>query len=61
MGLPARYRLFFRVFPEQRTIIILWLGFPRKAGDKRDCYGFFEKLVRRGVFPRTVADLEQEG
>ncbi|MEB3224565.1 MAG: type II toxin-antitoxin system YhaV family toxin [Synechococcus sp.] len=57
MGLPARYRLFFRVFPEQKTIIILWLGCPRKAVDQRDCYGVFEKLVRSGVFPKTVAEL----
>ncbi|WP_099240080.1 type II toxin-antitoxin system YhaV family toxin [Synechococcus sp. BDU 130192] len=57
--MPSRYRLFFRVFAEQRTIIILWLGFPRKAGDKQDCYGVFEKLVRHGVFPRTVAELNQ--
>ena len=30
MGLPNRYRLFFKVFPQQKVIIILWLGFPRK-------------------------------
>ena len=30
MGLPERYRLFFRAFKEQKIIIILWLGFPRK-------------------------------
>ena len=30
MGLPSRYRLFFKVFPQQQVIIILWLGFPRK-------------------------------
>lgn len=56
MGLPNRYRLFFRVFPEQRSIIILWLGFPRKEGDKKDCYAVFEKLVKRGEFPKTMAD-----
>ncbi|MEA5552373.1 type II toxin-antitoxin system YhaV family toxin [Anabaena cylindrica UHCC 0172] len=38
MGLPERYRLFFRVFKEQKIIIILWLGFSRKEGDKKDCY-----------------------
>jgi toxin YhaV len=46
MGLPQRYRLFFRAFADQRVIIILWLGFPRKEGDspqatlreRRDCY-----------------------
>ena len=38
MGLPARYRLFFLVFPQANTIIILWLGFPLLQGDKKDCY-----------------------
>lgn len=56
MGLPNRYRLFFRVFPEQKSIIILWLGFPRKEGDKKDCYAVFEKLVKSGEFPKTMAD-----
>lgn len=57
MGLPARYRLFFKVFPEQKTIIILWLGFPRKEGDKKDCYRVFEKLVKNGEFPQILDDL----
>ncbi len=56
LGLPPRYRLFFRVFPEQKSIIILWLGFPRKAGDKKDCYAVFEKLVQRGEFPKNMTD-----
>jgi toxin YhaV len=43
MGLPQRYRLFFRAFADQRIIIILWLGFPRKEGDRRDCYQVFFK------------------
>lgn len=51
MGLPSRYRLFFRAFDQQKTIIILWLGFPRKEGDKKDCYRLFSKLVERGEFP----------
>ena len=54
MGLPARYRLFFRVFKEANTIIILWLGFPRKEGDKRDCYAVFSKLVSQGEFPEDM-------
>lgn len=57
MGLPSRYRLFFRVFPEQKTIIILWLGFPRKDGDKKDCYRVFEKRVRNGDFPQNLTEL----
>lgn len=59
MGLPSRYRLFFRVFPEQKTIIFLWLGFPRKEGDQKDCYRVFEKLVKNGEFPQTMAELMQ--
>lgn len=55
MGLPSRYRLFFRAFKEVNTIIILWLGFPRKEGDKKDCYNVFEKLVINGNFPEDMA------
>jgi toxin YhaV len=54
MGLPERYRLFFRVFKEQKIIIILWLGFPRKEGDKKDCYQVFTKKVENGDFPENV-------
>lgn len=55
MGLPARYRLFFRVFKEANTIIILWLGYPRKEGDKKDCYKVFSQLVTQGNFPEDMA------
>lgn len=58
MGLPQRYRLFFRVFAEQKTIIILWLGFPRKTGDKKDCYRVFAKMVERGEFPHSTDELQ---
>ncbi|WP_373481116.1 type II toxin-antitoxin system YhaV family toxin [Geminocystis sp.] len=54
MGLPSRYRLFFRVFKEANTIIILWLGFPRKEGDKKDCYKIFSKMVTNGNFPEDM-------
>jgi toxin YhaV len=59
MGLPERYRLFFRVFqtPEQKAIFILWLGYPRKAGDKKDCYATFTRMVQRGEFPESLDDL----
>jgi toxin YhaV len=59
MGLPGRYRLFFRVFdtPEMKAIIILWLGYPRKEGDKKDCYAVFTKMVDRGQFPENMAEL----
>ena len=56
MGLPNRYRLFFKVFP-QKVIIILWLGFPRKEGDKKDCYRVFAKMVKKGQFPLLLKDL----
>ncbi|BAQ60909.1 hypothetical protein GM3708_1315 [Geminocystis sp. NIES-3708] len=55
MGLPSRYRLFFRVFKEANTIIILWLGFPRKEGDKKDCYNVFSKMVINGNFPEDMS------
>jgi len=63
MGLPNRYRLFFKVFPQQKVIIILWLGFPRKEracphlGDKKDCYRVFAKMVKKGQFPLALKDL----
>lgn len=52
MGLPQRYRLFFRAFdtPELKAIVILWLGFPRKEGAKNDCYQMFTKMVEGGKF-----------
>ncbi|WP_019505955.1 type II toxin-antitoxin system YhaV family toxin [Pleurocapsa sp. PCC 7319] len=52
-----RYRLFFKVFPQQKVIIILWLGFPRKEGDKKDCYRIFAKMVKKGQFPLSLKDL----
>ena len=40
MGLPNRYRLFFRPFEVEgrRLLLILWLGFPRKEDDRNHCY-----------------------
>jgi toxin YhaV len=60
MGLPERYRLFFRAFKEQKIIIILWLGFPRKEGDKKDCYQVFSKKVENGDFPESIDNLLTE-
>jgi toxin YhaV len=60
MGLPERYRLFFRAFKEQKIIIILWLGFPRKEGDKKDCYKVFTKKVKNGEFPESIDELKAE-
>jgi toxin YhaV len=60
MGLPQRYRLFFRAFAEQRVIIILWLGFPRKEGDRRDCYQVFSRMVANGRLPDSYESLVAE-
>lgn len=56
MGLPERYRLFFRALQtkEYKAIFILWLGYPRKEGDKNDCYKAFTKMVNRGDFPDSL-------
>jgi toxin YhaV len=60
MGLPSRYRLFFRAFKEQKAIIIFWLGFPRKEGDKNDCYQVFTEKVKNGDFPENLDELLAE-
>ncbi|MDZ8089447.1 MAG: type II toxin-antitoxin system YhaV family toxin [Nostoc sp. DedQUE12b] len=60
MGLPERYRLFFRAFKEPKIIIILWLGYPRKEGDKKDCYQVFSKKVENGDFPKSINNLLAE-
>ena len=62
MGLPERYRLFFRAFdtPELKAIVILWLGFPRFEGAKNDCYEVFTKMVGRGTFPDSLDELIAE-
>jgi toxin YhaV len=56
MGLPDRYRLFFRAIQtkEYKAIFVLWLGYPRKQGDKNDCYKAFTKMVERGDFPNSL-------
>jgi toxin YhaV len=59
MGIPNRYRLFFRALqtPEHKAIFILWLGYPRKEGDKKDCYKVFSKMVEKGNFPKSLNEL----
>jgi toxin YhaV len=59
MGLPQRYRLFFRAFVEQE-VIILWLGFPRKEGDRQDCYAVFARMVANGKLPESYDSLLAE-
>lgn len=56
-GLDERRRLFFKVFREESTIVILWLGYPRKEGSKKDCYNIFGNMVSRGIFPDNFDDL----
>ena len=62
MGLPKRYRLFFRAIqsPQSKAIFIIWLGYPRKEGDKRDCYAVFKKMLSRRDFPASLDDLLDE-
>jgi toxin YhaV len=62
MGLPQRYRLFFRAFdtPELKAIVILWLGFPRKEKAKNDCYEVFTKMVAVRTFPDSLDELIAE-
>lgn len=59
MGLPNRYRLFFRALqtPDHKALFILWLGYPRKAGDKNDCYQAFTKMVEKNEFPSSFEEL----
>ena len=46
LGLPDRYRLF--------------LGFPRKDGDRNDCYAVFTRLVQRSELPENWESLQRE-
>lgn len=63
-GLDSRHRLFFRAMevksPSAKAIFILWLGYPRKAGDRDDCYARFRQLVLESNFPSTYEDLVSE-
>ncbi len=62
MGLSDRYHLFFRAFKaeDRKVLIIIWLGFPRKEGDKNDCYEVFSRMVSNGDFPETLEQLLAE-
>jgi toxin YhaV len=62
LGLPDRYRLFFRPFEAdgRRLLLILWLGYPRKDGDRNDCYAVFSRLVQRGELPEDWESLQRE-
>ena len=60
MGLPERYRLFFRagVINNEKVIIVLWLGYPRREGDKKnDCYEKFKRKLANQIFPDDLTQL----
>jgi toxin YhaV len=59
MGLSSRYRLFFRVMEANgnKAIFYIWLGYPRKEGDRKDCYEQFRKFILRADFPTSFQDL----
>jgi toxin YhaV len=46
--------------PIKGIIFILWLGFPRKEGDKRDCYRVFKQKVKNGEFSPSIPRLLEE-
>lgn len=56
-GLPDRYRIFFRLFSDKKTIVFLWLGYPRKDGSKDDCYAVFARMIAKKEFPSDVESL----
>ncbi len=60
-GLGNRYRLFFRALEKDgyRVIIFLWLGFPRKEGDKNDCYSKFKKYIASSHASNSIDELKQ--
>jgi toxin YhaV len=62
LGLPDRYRLFFRPFEAEgrRLLLILWLGYPCKDGDRNDCYAMFTPLLQSGELPEHWESLQRE-
>lgn len=62
LGLPDRYRLFFRPFEAEGRclLLILWLGFPRQEGDRNDCYAVFSRMVQHGDLPDDWESLQRE-
>ena len=37
------------------------MGFPRKDGDRNDCYAVFSRLVQRGELPEDWESLQRGG
>jgi len=40
-----------------KVLIVIWLGFPRKEGDKNDCYEVFSRMVHNGDFSENLEQL----
>lgn len=61
-GLGGRVRLFYRLFEfdGKKAIVFLWLGFPRKSGDRKDCYTAFKKIVNRASVPNSADGVRLE-
>ncbi len=61
-GIDKRYRLFFRALEIDgfKVIIFLWLGYPRKDGDKNDCYSKFKKCIASSLALNSIDGLKQE-
>jgi len=59
-GICDRYRLFFKVDTDKKSIVVLWLGYPRNEGGKNDCYRIFGKMVKKGDFPSSIEQLIEE-
>lgn len=59
MGLPNRYRLFFRAVEtsNRKILVVLWLGYPRREGARDDCYAVFTRMVASGRFPDSIDEL----
>ena len=41
-------------------MLILWLGYPRKDGDRNDCYAVFSRLMQRGELPEDWETLQRD-
>jgi toxin YhaV len=41
-------------------MLILWLGYPRKDGDRNDCYAVFSRLMQRSELPEDLETLQRD-
>jgi toxin YhaV len=59
----ARYRLFFRFDSRSKVIIDVWVNTEsglRKAGDRKDPYAVFRRMLERGAPPTSFDALLRE-